>query len=592
MKMRLGLVFLLISILSCTKKENITGFTSRVNQEYKELGEELSKAAWVNATYLTDDTDFLSSKASEKELSYTNKVVKEAARFKDIPPHEGEGRMVYLLRNSVTLVAPSETSKQKELAEITTKMQALYGKGKYCKTPEQCKNLDELSDILAKSKNYDELLDAWQGWRTISPPLKDMYARFVELSNEGAQEIGFKNTAELWQARYDMPADQFVQEVDRLWLQVKPLYESLHCYVRSHLSKVFAGKVTDVGPMPAHILGNMWSQQWGNVYKYVEPYKGVSSIDITKLLQQKKYDALKMVKTAESFFTSLGFENLPKSFYEKSMFLRPRDREVVCHASAWDMNAGAGDLRIKMCIKIDEEDFTTIHHELGHIFYYQSYAHQPVIFQTGANDGFHEAIGDAIALSINPTYLKKIGLLSQFTTNEKALINEQMKNALEKIAFLPFGRLMDQWRYDVFSGKVTAKEYNTHWWKLVKEYQGLVPAVERGEEFFDAGSKYHIPANTPYMRYFLSFILQFQFHKSLCALSGHTGPLHECSIYESKTAGKAFKEMLSLGASKPWPETLKTLTGTDKMDASALMEYFAPLEKWLGEQNKDKKCGW
>ncbi len=273
------------------------------------------------------------------------------------------------------------------------------------------------------------------------------------------------------------------------------------------------------------------------------------------------------------------------------MLVKPRDREVVCHASAWDVTYD-NDVRIKMCIQVDEDNLITVHHELGHIYYYQYYHMLPALFQQGANDGFHEAIGDAVALSVNPTYLNKIGILKAVPNNEKALINLQLKDALDKVAFLPFGYLMDKWRWDVFSGKTTPDQYNATWWKLRTQYQGIAPASARPADAFDPGAKYHIPANTPYARYFLARILQFQLHKAMCDAAGHKGPLHTCSVAGNADAGKRLSEMLALGASEPWPVAMKKLTGQETMDAKALLDYFGPLQTWLKEQNKGKNCGW
>jgi peptidyl-dipeptidase A len=382
--------------------------------------------------------------------------------------------------------------------------------------------------------------------------------------------------------------------VERLWGQVKPLYEGLHCYVRRRLSEKYgASKVPADGLIPAHLLGNMWAQEWGNIYPLVEPYKGAADLDVTTALQKKKYDAQKLVRLGERFFTSLGLDPLPDTFWQRSLFTQPRDRDVVCHASAWDVNFN-NDLRIKMCIKIDEEDLITIHHELGHDYYFMYYHTLPVLYQAGANDGFHEGIGDTLALSVTPSYLYQAGLLPvEPKKNEKALINLQMKEALDKIAFLPFGKLIDQWRWNVFSGKITPENYNAAWWALRRKYQGIdAPEGARGEDMFDAGAKYHIPANVPYTRYFLARILQFQFHRALCKAIGHQGYLHDCSIFGSRDAGDKLKAMLALGASKPWPEALAVLDGERAMDASAIVDYFAPLMQWLEKENQGQKCGW
>jgi peptidyl-dipeptidase A len=422
--------------------------------------------------------------------------------------------------------------------------------------------------------------------------MRPLYERLVAVGNEGSKEIGFSNLGNLWKSAYDMPPEAFEAETQRLWTQVKPLYDELHCYVRARLAKKYGeAKVPAGKPIPAHLLGNMWAQEWNNVYPLMEPFPGQANLDVSAALKAQKYDPKKMVRLGEKFFTSMGLKPLPDSFWERSQFTKPQDRDVVCHASAWDVTF-ENDLRIKMCIKQTEEDLITIHHELGHNYYFTYYYTKPVLYQAGAHDGFHEAVGDALTLSITPGYLQQVGLLKNVPKNDKNLINLQMKDALEKVAFLPFGLLIDQWRWDVFAGKTAPGDYNKAWWALREKYQGVAAPVARSEQDFDAGAKYHVPANVPYTRYFLARILQFQFHKALCEAAGYKGPLHECSVYGNQEAGKRLQAMLELGASKPWPEALFAMTGQRQMDATPLIEYFSPLRSWLQEQNKGQKCGW
>jgi peptidyl-dipeptidase A len=371
---------------------------------------------------------------------------------------------------------------------------------------------------------------------------------------------------------------------------LRPLYVSLHAYVRWKLREKYGDAVAANGPMPAHLLGNMWAQDWSNVFDIVKPAEADPGFDLTKILKAKNIDSKEMVRYGERFFTSLGFAPLPESFWERSLFEKPRDREVVCHASAWDVD-NVNDLRIKMCIEPTAEDFTTIHHELGHNFYQRAYNTKPGLFRDSANDGFHEAVGDTIALSITPEYLVKIGLLDKAPDPSKD-IGLLLRRALDKLAFLPFGLLVDQWRWKVFSGETTPANYNASWWELRRKYQGVVPTIERTEKDFDPGAKYHVPANVPYTRYFLAVILQFQFHRALAQTAGCTGPLHRCSIYGSKDAGKKLDTMLQMGLSRPWPDALEAISGKREMDATAIRDYFAPLQKWLDEQNKGKPVGW
>lgn len=572
-------------------------FVDQVDRDLRTFLVASSKAEWEKNTNITDANEKAAAEANEKLMEFMGTTIKAATGIKTDGLDPDTARKLHLIKTAASPPpAPSDPAKRKELAELGAKMEGIYGKAKACKdlkNPKTCKDIGQLSDIMSESRNYDELLRAWSGWHFTANELRPLYSRFVELANEGAREIGYKDLGELWRSGYDMSPAEFETETERLWTQVKPLYDQLHCHVRAKLVEKYGKeKVPEAGLIPAHLLGNMWAQEWGNIYPLIEPYKGAASIDVTKALKAAKYDEIKMVKLGESFFTSLGLDPLPGTFWERSMFLQPKDREVVCHASAWDVDLN-NDLRIKMCIKVNQEDLITIHHELGHNYYYHYYYKLPVLYQNGAHDGFHEAIGDALALSVTPAYLKQIGLITEVPADEKGLINLQMQDALDKIAFLPFGKLIDQWRWDVFSGKTKPEDYNAAWWALRAKYQGIAPAGDRPDpDHFDAGAKYHVPANVPYTRYFLARILQFQFHKALCAASGHTGPLYECSIYGKTAAGDKLRAMLELGSSKPWPEALMAVTGQRQMDAQPMIEYFEPLLKWLEEQNKGRTCGW
>jgi len=565
-------------------------FLQTVEDTYIKEAEYAARVAWVQANFITEDTVWLGAKSIEKMGALQVKFANQAKQFDDLDLPADMRRRLEKIKGSLTLAAPDDAEKNAELAQIMAKLEAMYGSGKYC-VEDECRNLGELSKVIAESKDHKELLDAWTGWRTISVPMRDKYQRMVELANEGARELGFADTGAMWRAGYDMPADDFAVELDRLWGQVEPLYDALQCHVRSELTEQYGSEVMgDDGMIPAHLLGNMWAQDWTAVYDLVKPDNAGETIDVTARLKAHDYDAKKMVKTAENFFVSLGLDPLPDTFWERSLFLKPQDRDVVCHASAWDID-NEDDIRIKMCIKEDYEDFVTVHHELGHNFYQRAYKDKSIVYRTGANDGFHEAIGDTIALSMTPQYFKDIGLIDEIPSSDNDL-GMLMKKALEKVAFVPFGLMIDQWRWQVFNGEISPDEYNAGWWRLRNQYQGVKSPVERDESQFDPGAKYHIPGNTPYTRYFLAHILQFQFHRELCKEAGFEGDLHRCSIYNNKAAGEKLIKVLEMGAEKPWQDAMQVVANSREMDATAMIDYFAPLKEWLDEQNKDRQCGW
>jgi len=600
------------SVREAPTAQSAAAFVAEVEGRLRVLWEARDRANWINENFVTDDTDALAAQGEEETAGYLRQVIEQSKAFAPIaaslPPDVA--RKLYLLSIAQTIPAPGEPGERSELAALETWMTSLYAKGKYCPTAGSplskqakagaCLNLQQLSHVLATSRDSRELGDAWQGWHGIARPMRAKYTRYVELANKGAREIGFADVGSLWRSGYDMPPADLEADVERLWGEVKPLYDELHCFVRARLEDRYGKeKVPRGGLIPAELLGNMWAQEWNNIFDLVVPYPREAPADVTRALQAQHWDAQKMVRQGEQFFTGLGFDPLPPPFWQRSLFTRPRDREVVCHASAWDVS-WSGDLRIKACLEPTEEDFVTVHHELGHDFYFQRYFKLPILFEQGANDGFHEAIGDTMALSVTPEYLAKIGLVPSRPAPSPApgaraehdRINQQMKMALDKVAFLPFGLLIDKWRWDVFSGKVSPAEYDAAWWKLAAQYQGISPPSSITEDDFDPGAKFHVASSTPYLRYFLARIYQFQFHKALCAAAGHTGPLDSCSIRGSQEAGAKLMGMLSLGASRPWPEAMETLGAGRKADAGPMLEYFQPLSRWLAEQNRGRKCGW
>jgi peptidyl-dipeptidase A len=577
---------------SAVPDESADEFIARVNVEFKDYWRELNAAGWLRATYINEDSAIVAALANERYAAWHAAKVKEALKYEGVEMSAETRRALDALKLGALVVAPDDDAKRKEQATILTELGGMYGAGKYCRNDDDCISGTELEGLMQTVRDYDELLELWQGWRTISPPMRDKYTRFVELANEGANEFGYGDMGDMWRSMYDMDSEDFKAETVRLWEQVKPLYDELHCHVRATLSEHYgADKVPLDKPIPAHLLGNMWAQEWGFIYDILEPYPGMSDLDVDSALKTKNYSPREMVRSAENFYVSLGMERLPDTFWERSMFSKPADREVVCHASAWNLD-GDDDLRIKMCIKQTYDELRVIYHELGHNYYQRAYNKQPMLFRDGAHGGFHEAIGDTITLSMTPEYLAEVGLISSAAQSEQAMMNQQMQQALDKIAFLPFAKLIDEWRWGVFSGEITPENYNAAWWELRERYQGVAAPVERTEADFDPGAKYHVPGNVSYTRYFLARILQFQFQRALCDAAGHEGDLRDCSIYGSKAAGERLQAMLEAGSSEPWPDTLEKLTGTRETDATAIIDYFAPLMGYLKEQNEGRSCGW
>ena len=551
---------------------------------------------WVYETYIMDDSAAIAADENAKmSVLQTNNAAKAAAMAKVPGLSADTKRRLNMFRTLIVNPVPSTPGAADEYAKLQAEIQGMYGKGKGTLKGQPISGNDIESEMRT-NRNPDELKEMWLTWNdNVGKPMKADYVRMVDISNQGARELGYADTGALWRSNYDMTPEAFIATTEKLWNEVKPLYQQLHCYTRKQLNAKYGDSVqAKTGPIRADLLGNLWAQEWGGIYDLVAPAgAGNLGYDVGDLLKEKGYDPVKMVKAGEGFYTSLGFPALPKTFWERSQITRPRDRDVICHASAWDLD-NKDDLRIKMCTKVNADDFTTIHHELGHNFYQRAYNGQPYrLYMEGANDGFHEAIGDTMALSITPQYLVQIGLLDQSKVpsadKDTGLL---LRQAMDKVAFLPFGLLIDRYRWQIFSGQVKPADYNKAWTDMRLQYQGIVPPGSRGADAFDAGAKYHVPAVVPYTRYFLARVLQFQFYEAACKTAGWTGPLHRCSFYGNKDVGKKLNAMLSMGASKPWPDALEAFTGSREMSGKPMLRYFAPLMAWLQEQNKGETCGW
>ena len=602
MKNFLSLILIII-VTSCApsseqtpSNQELEEFLANVETENKKDGPVIYSASWISSNFITYDSQKVIADYGTKSTLKSLERSREAASFDGLDTSKENQRMLNILKSSFVMPPPLDEELASELSEITTSLEAMYGSGEYCFDGEECYDLEAFESIIDNSRDPKELLRAWEGWHEIGKPMKPMYMRMVDIGNQGSVDLGYEGLSDLWFSKYDMPAEDFLDDTDRVWSEVKPLYDALHCHVRAKLNEHYGDEViSKTGPLPVHMLGNMWGQSWSNIYDLVYEEKLDSKyIDVTKIINEKSLSEIEMVEYAEDFFISMGFKPLPKTFWERSLFVKPRDRSVVCHASAWNLDPANNDLRIKMCIEKNEEDFITIHHELGHIFYYQAYNHIPTVFQAGANDGFHEAFGDLLTLSITPDYLVDIGFISEDDAEEAKQdpIGLLMKQALDGVVIVPWALMLDKWRSGVFDGEIDESNLNSSWWSLREEYQGINTSYERSENYFDPGAKYHIPGNTPYTRYYLASIMQYQFHEALCNLIDYDGYLHECSIYGNKEAGDRIISTMAMGQSLPWQDAFENLTGSRQLSGKSIMNYYAPLKEWLDEENKNRTCGW
>ena len=554
-----------------------------------------ARADWVYNTFITQDTEAMTAREGAALTKLQVDLALQAAKYSNVAGLDYDtARKLGMLRNKIVLPAPTRAGAAEELSGLSAKITGIYGAGKGTLDGKPI-NGSDIEAAMGESRDPAKLKEMWVSWNdNVGAPMRPDYAKLVGIANDGAKGLGYADVGAMWRSGYDMDPAAFAALTDKIWDDLKPLYVALHTYVRHKLNEKYGDAVqANKGPIRADLLGNMWAQEWGNIYDVVAPAgAGDLGYDVGELLTAKKYDAIKMVKAGEGFYSSLGLAPMPDTFWKRSLFVKPADREVQCHASAWNLD-NVDDLRIKMCIKVNGDDFTTIHHELGHNYYQRAYNKLPLLYRTGANDGFHEAIGDFVALSITPDYLVSIDLLDKdkvpSADKDTGLL---LRQAMDKVAFLPFGLLIDKWRWGVFSGGIKPNGYQGAWDALRLQYQGITPPVARDESKFDPGAKYHIPANVPYTRYFLARLLQFQFYKAACDQAGWKGPLHRCSFYGNKEVGTKLDAMLAMGASKPWPDALEAFTGSREMSGAAMVEYFAPLKAWLDEQNKGKPTGW
>ena len=603
MKKYLSIYLIVLIVASCVpgseqidRNKELEDFLNNIEEENKKDGPIIYSASWISSNFITYDSQKVIADYGTRYTLKSLERSREASAFDDLSTSAENRRMLNILKSSFVMPPPLNKELASELSSITTSLEAMYGSGEHCYEDGSCYDLEAFESIIDNSRNPEELLKAWHGWHEIGKPMKPMYMRMVDIGNQGSRDLGYQGLSDLWFSKYDMPADDFLNETDRVWEEVKPLYDALHCHVRAKLNEHYGDDVVpESGPLPVHLLGNMWGQSWSNIYDLVYTEESQqNSVDVTKIIEEKGLNEIEMVEYAEDFFLSIGFEPLPDTFWERSLFVKPRDRSVVCHASAWNLDPANNDLRIKMCIQKNEEDFVTIHHELGHIFYYQAYNHLPTLFQGGANDGFHEAFGDLLTLSITPDYLTQIDFISE---KEASVAKEDpigllMKQALDGVVVVPWALMLDKWRSGVFNGEIDETNLNSSWWRLREYYQGISTSTERSEEYFDPGAKYHIPGNTPYTRYYLARIMQYQFHEALCNEIEFDGLLHECSIYGSKKAGDKIISTMALGESLPWQDAFENLTGTRQLSGKSILNYYAPLKDWLDEQNKYRTCGW
>ncbi|NWI33356.1 ACE2 enzyme, partial [Sula dactylatra] len=580
-------------------------FLEEFNRRAEDISYESSLASWNYNTNITEETARKMNEADAKWSAFYSEASRNASSFPLSSIQDPLTRLqIQSLQDKGSSVLKPE--KYNRLNTVLNTMSTIYSTGTVCKItePSECLVLEPgLDTIMANSTDYHERLWAWEGWRAdVGKMMRPLYEEYVELKNEVARLNSYSDYGDYWRANYeaDYPEeykysrDQLVEDVEKTFEQIKPLYQQLHAYVRHRLEQVYGPKlISSTGCLPAHLLGDMWGRFWTNLYALTVPYPAKPNIDVTSAMVQKKWDAIRIFKAAEAFFFSIGLEKMTEGFWNNSMLTEPTDnRKVVCHPTAWDL--GKKDYRIKMCTKVTMDDFLTAHHEMGHIEYDMAYSKQPFLLRGGANEGFHEAVGEIMSLSAaTPQHLKSLDLLEPtFQEDEETEINFLLKQALTIVGTMPFTYMLEKWRWMVFRGEITKQEWMKRWWEMKREIVGVVEPVPHDETYCDPAVLFHVANDYSFIRYYTRTIYQFQFQEALCKAANHTGPLHTCDITNSKAAGQKLRQLLEFGRSKPWTQALENVTTDKHMNAMPLLHYFEPLYKWLQKNNSGRYIGW
>ncbi|KAM6291936.1 angiotensin-converting enzyme 2 [Porphyrio hochstetteri] len=580
-------------------------FLEDFNRRVEDISYESSIASWNYNTNITEENANKMNEADSKWSAFYDEASRNASSF---PLASIQDDLTRLQIQSLQDRGSSNLSPEKyeRLSTVLSKMSTIYSTGTVCKTtePSECLVLEPgLDIIMANSTDYHERLWAWEGWRAnVGRMMRPLYEEYVDLKNEIATLNNYSDYGDYWRANYeaDYPEnykysrDQLIKDVEKTFEQIKPLYQQLHAYVRHRLEQFYGPEfISSTGCLPAHLLGDMWGRFWTNLYPLTVPYPAKPNIDVTSTMVLKKWDAMKIFKAAETFFDSIGLYKMTEGFWNNSMLTEPTDnRKVVCHPTAWDL--GKGDYRIKMCTKVTMDDFLTAHHEMGHIEYDMAYSKQPYLLRGGANEGFHEAVGEIMSLSAaTPQHLKSLDLLEPtFQEDEETEINFLLKQALTIVGTMPFTYMLEKWRWMVFRGEITKEEWTKRWWEMKREIVGVVEPVLHDETYCDPAVLFHVSNDYSFIRYYTRTIYQFQFQEALCKAANHNGPLHTCDITNSTAAGTKLRELLELGRTKPWTQALENVTGEKYMNAAPLLHYFEPLYEWLQGNNSGRYIGW
>lgn len=585
-------------------EEKAESFLNKFNQEAEDLSYQSSLASWNYNTNITEENAQKMNEAAAKWSAFYEEQSKIAQNFslQEIQDATIKRQLKALQQSGSSALSPD---KNKQLNTILNTMSTIYSTGKVCNSmnPQECFLLEPgLDEIMATSTDYNRRLWAWEGWRAeVGKQLRPLYEEYVVLKNEMARANNYEDYGDYWRGDYEAEGvegynynrNQLIEDVENTFKEIKPLYEQLHAYVRTKLMEVYPSYISPTGCLPAHLLGDMWGRFWTNLYPLSTPFLQKPNIDVTDAMVNQSWDAERIFKEAEKFFVSVGLPQMTPGFWTNSMLTEPGDdRKVVCHPTAWDL--GHGDFRIKMCTKVTMDNFLTAHHEMGHIQYDMAYAKQPFLLRNGANEGFHEAVGEIMSLSAaTPKHLKSIGLLpSNFQEDDETEINFLLKQALTIVGTLPFTYMLEKWRWMVFQDKIPREQWTKKWWEMKREIVGVVEPLPHDETYCDPASLFHVSNDYSFIRYYTRTIYQFQFQEALCQAAKHDGPLHKCDISNSTEAGQKLLNMLSLGNSGPWTLALENVVGSRNMDVKPLLNYFQPLFVWLKEQNRNSTVGW
>lgn len=589
----LSFILLALALASCqsdAEKQQLEAqtFLDKYNNEYRTLYTAASEGQWkVNTHIVEGDTmnAYNSAKAEEAMAKFTGSLenINKATEFLKHEKNLSD-LQVRQLKKVLYLAAANPESESEKVNELikagTSQTEALYGYKFMMNGQEVTPN--DIDSMLTDVMDTNSRRMAWEASKEVGKSLKPGLIKLRDLRNEVVQGLGYPDYFNFQVSDYGMTTDEMMALLKQFNKELHPLYRELHTYMRYELAKKYKAKdVPDF--LPAHWLSNRWGQDWSEMVS-------VEGLNLDSALKLK--DAEWVAKQGEKFYVSMGFPELPKSFWDNSsLYPVPKDAgyKKNTHASAWHMDLDKS-VQTLMSITANASWYETVHHEYGHIYYYLAYSNPqvPYLLREGANRAYHEALGSMFGLAaMQKPFAAGLGLVDPNSSMDD--MKQLLKDALNYVVFIPWSTgTMSVFENELYSKNLPSDQWNKRWWEIVKQYQGIVPPTERGEDFCDPATKTHINDDAAqYYDYALSYILLFQLHDHI-SKNILKQDVHATNYFGNKEIGKFILEIMEPGSSVDWRKLLKDKTGED-LSAKAMLEYFQPLMEWLKKENEGRK---